>query len=136
VTCEACGRNYKPPRGTYFPGRQFCNARCKGDWMRTHWSGKNHPSWQGGGIYYYGPNWSEQRDAARARDNYTCQNPSCGLTEADHGRHLHVHHRKPFRSFGYVPRENEAYRAANALDNLVTLCPSCHIQVEFGAIHI
>jgi DEAD/DEAH box helicase domain-containing protein len=41
-----------------------------------------------------------------------------------------VHHRKPFRSFGYVRGENTAYMQANALDNLMTVCPTCHARVE------
>ena len=45
---------------------------------------------------------------------------------------LHVHHIRPFREYGYVPGENEHYRTANQLDNLVTLCPSCHRRAEAG----
>ena len=136
VECEACGRKFKRGRARYFPGRQFCNARCKGDWMRAHRNGEGHPSWEGGGIYYYGPNWDAQRDAARARDGYRCQNPACGLAEADHPVQLHVHHRRPFRSFGYKPGKNTLYLVANALENLVSLCSSCHVMAEFGTIDV
>jgi DEAD/DEAH box helicase domain-containing protein len=37
---------------------------------------------------------------------------------------------RPFRDFGYVPGENDYYRPANRLENLVTLCPSCHQRAE------
>jgi DEAD/DEAH box helicase domain-containing protein len=38
----------------------------------------------------------------------------------------------PFRSFGYVPGLNESFRPANRLENLATLCRSCHLRVEQG----
>jgi DEAD/DEAH box helicase domain-containing protein len=41
-----------------------------------------------------------------------------------------VHHIRPFREFGYIPGENENYLLANALDNLITLCPTCHHRAE------
>ncbi|MBI4772463.1 MAG: DUF1998 domain-containing protein [Chloroflexi bacterium] len=77
------------------------------------------------------------RDAARARDGYHCQ--QCELPEPASpapgegrggGRQHHIHHMRPFREFGYLPGENENYKQANALDNLLTLCPSCHARVE------
>jgi len=74
-----------------------------------------------------GPNWVEQRDRARARDGYRCR--QCGATERP-GRQHDVHHIVPFRDFGYVPGQNDAYLQANALDNLITLCRNCHAKVE------
>jgi len=68
---------------------------------------------------YYGTNWPVQRDAARVRDKFRCQ--FCGLPEGDHSHH--VHHLQPFRTFA-------SYEAANRLENLVTLCPSCHLRAE------
>ncbi|HEX2979203.1 MAG TPA: DEAD/DEAH box helicase [Anaerolineaceae bacterium] len=67
----------------------------------------------------YGPNWIVQRNRARERDHFTCQ--VCGAQEA--GRSHHVHHKTPFRNF-------PSYLAANQLDNLITVCPSCHRRVE------
>jgi DEAD/DEAH box helicase domain-containing protein len=75
----------------------------------------------------YGPNWSVQRDAARARDRYVCRN--CGAPERE-GRQHDVHHVTPFRAFGYVPGVNDLYQLANQLNNLITLCPACHRRVE------
>jgi DEAD/DEAH box helicase domain-containing protein len=75
----------------------------------------------------YGPNWTKQRNAARARDGYACV--VCGKPESS-GKEHHVHHRKPFRSFGYVRGENDTYLRANDLDNLMTVCPSCHVKIE------
>jgi DEAD/DEAH box helicase domain-containing protein len=77
----------------------------------------------------YGPNWQEQRQRVLERDEYRCR--TCG-TEGRSGQGLHVHHVRPFREYGYVPGHNDTYLLANALDNLVTLCPSCHRRAEQG----
>jgi DEAD/DEAH box helicase domain-containing protein len=68
---------------------------------------------------HYGPNWDAQRKNARRRDHFTCQ--VCGAVE--NGQTFHVHHKTPFRAFA-------SYAEANQLENLIPLCPSCHIQVE------
>jgi DEAD/DEAH box helicase domain-containing protein len=65
----------------------------------------------------YGPNWPVQRQRTLERDRYTCQ--TCGAINSP----LHVHHKTPFRSF-------ESYLQANRLDNLITLCSSCHRRAE------
>ncbi|RPI96348.1 MAG: DEAD/DEAH box helicase, partial [Chloroflexi bacterium] len=67
----------------------------------------------------YGPGWSKIRDRVRARDKYTCQ--VCGTVETT--RQHDVHHKTPFRAF-------TSFIEANRLENLVTLCHSCHRQVE------
>lgn len=74
-----------------------------------------------------GPDWPTQRDRARARDGYRCVR--CGAVERP-GRQHDVHHVIPFREFGWVPGENDRYREANRLTNLITLCPQCHRLVE------
>ncbi len=75
----------------------------------------------------YGPNWPEQRAAARARDGYVCR--TCGAPEQE-GRRHDVHHITPFRTFGYTPGVNDCYKLANRLDNLITLCAVCHRRTE------
>ena len=75
----------------------------------------------------YGPDWSEARAAARDRDGHHCR--QCGSPERE-GRAHDVHHLRPFREFGYVPGENRNDRQANALDNLITLCATCHHRAE------
>lgn len=77
----------------------------------------------------YGPNWQQQRNAARARDGYRCT--LCGAAEPV-GRQHDIHHKQPFRTFGYIPGQNDAYRQANVLENLATLCRACHQRVEQG----
>ena len=67
----------------------------------------------------YGPDWTRIRDRVRARDKYTCQ--VCGALETN--RQHDVHHKVPLRAFTSLAE-------ANRLDNLTTLCPSCHHKVE------
>jgi DEAD/DEAH box helicase domain-containing protein len=67
----------------------------------------------------YGPDWGKIRDRVRARDDYKCQ--VCGALEAS--RQHDVHHKVPFKAF--ISRED-----ANRLENLTTLCPTCHHKVE------
>lgn len=67
----------------------------------------------------YGVNWSQIREAVRKRDQFTCQ--VCGAKEVD--RQHDVHHKIPFRAFA-------SKAEANRLENLTTLCPSCHHKVE------
>ena len=73
----------------------------------------------------YGPNWASQRKLALERDGHACR--TCGA-----GGLLHVHHIRPFREYGYVRGQNEHYREANHVGNLITLCPSCHRRAEQG----
>ena len=75
----------------------------------------------------YGPEWQEQRARTRARDGYRCA--ECGAPERGSRQH-DVHHRIPFRAFGYVPGLNRNDREANLLGNLVLLCRRCHQRLE------
>lgn len=75
----------------------------------------------------YGPNWQQQRNQARERDQYRCTR--CGKPEAPNHQH-DVHHKTPFREFGYVPGFNDNYQEANRLDNLQTVCKACHRAIE------
>jgi DEAD/DEAH box helicase domain-containing protein len=67
----------------------------------------------------YGKDWERIRQAIRRRDKFICQ--SCGKVETT--QEFHVHHRIPFRQF---TRPEEA----NRFENLVTLCPTCHMKAE------
>jgi hypothetical protein len=99
----------------------FCSVKCMGDYYHKSgmFSGENSGTWAGGDINYYGPNWRIQRQKARERDNYTCQD--CGITEEPLGHELSVHHIKLFRDF------NGDWKSANELSNLLSLCEHpCH----------
>ena len=69
----------------------------------------------------YGSGWEDLRRRVINRDGHRCQ--VCGAS--DTLRPLHVHHIQPFRS--YTNSET-----ANQIQNLVTLCPTCHRQAETG----
>jgi DEAD/DEAH box helicase domain-containing protein len=73
----------------------------------------------------YGPDWPRIRDRVRARDKYTCQ--VCGAVETT--RQHDVHHKTPFRAFRAVDGSPDPAQA-NRLENLTTLCPSCHHKAE------
>jgi DEAD/DEAH box helicase domain-containing protein len=75
----------------------------------------------------YGPGWKIARRAALTRDGHTCR--QCGAAERE-GRSHDVHHIRPFREFGYVPSENHNDWEANQLENLITLCSTCHARAE------
>ena len=80
----------------------------------------------------YGPNWKRQRRKALKRDNFTCQ--ICGCTDFSPRTEPDVHHIYRRRAFGYIPGENENFRWANHLHNLISLCASCHRRVEMKVI--
>jgi DEAD/DEAH box helicase domain-containing protein len=76
----------------------------------------------------YGPGWNRLRDAVRLRDGYRCQ--VCGAAENGNRQH-DVHHKVPFRQFlSAVNEVPGSYGEANRMDNLITLCPSCHRKAE------
>jgi len=63
----------------------------------------------------YGPNWDKLRKKTLERDNYTCQR--CGYDPGCTGRSV------PLQAHHIVPRSDGG---ADSLDNLITLCRSCH----------
>lgn len=136
VECAYCGGKKKilPCRAEREQDNFFCDYACMGAWQSEHLSGKRSYAWKGGRVKYYGPNWQRQRRKARQRDNFRCQ--VCGIQENELNRELDVHHIVPFLEFGYVVGENAAYRKANRLTNLLSLCPTCHRQVEAGLVSV
>ena len=135
VPCDCCGILIeKFPSQLKTNAYHFCNSRCFGDWRIENWTGENNPLFRGGIPHYYGPNWYNQRKCARKRDDHTCQ--KCGKSEQDNGRALDVHHIIPFCEFDYAVGENENYKQANELSNLISLCMSCHQRVERGIISV
>ena len=65
----------------------------------------------------YGDDWDEIRQMIYRRDNFTCQ--SCGITHIK----LDVHHTIPYLDGG-----------SNEIDNLISLCRSCHMKIEHPLI--
>jgi hypothetical protein len=109
----------------------FCSRECQSIGYR----GDGHPRWKGGSqpILFDLSGWEEKRSEAISRDDGECY--VCGMNEYEHileyGRSFDIHHVKPRRDFftGDSWGEDE-FEAANSLDNLVTVCASCHGIVE------
>lgn len=89
-------------------------------------SGEDHHSWKGGYDDYYGPNWDDQRGECLERDGYKCQ--MCEDDKDSIGFEPDVHHISPLREFRHNGELD--YESANELDNLITLCRSCHVSIE------
>ena len=119
--CRYCGEHHEHLQ-SYAGGKSvFCDAECRDAWLREHNTGEKNPVWNGGKVGYYGPNWERQRKKTLERDDYRCQ--SCGIHNDDATIALNAHHIVPFKSFD--DREK-----ANRVDNLVSLCLSCHGKWE------
>jgi len=116
--CEICGKHVKKMRRDV-PSphkRRFCSPACanignKGD-GNIWWKGGYEP-------IASGSKWNIARKSARERDVYKCQD--CGISEKDLGKGLDVHH-----LVRDLPKER-----IHELNNLVSLCHSCHIKREW-----
>ena len=82
--------------------------------MEVKMSGENHPNWKGGIRDYSQTFRKKLRNLIKERDNWTCQ--ACGLKTKNTYK-LCVHH------------IDEDIKNDN-LDNLVTLCRSCHTRLH------
>ena len=80
--------------------------------------GEKNWAWRGGYDWNRGSDWGKQRRKTRKRDNNTCQ--CCGTTSKEVGKNLDVHHIIPYR----ISKSND-------LENLITLCPNCHIKADW-----
>lgn len=116
--CEVCNRPFLVPRSD--KKAKYCSKKCMN--IGNAKFGSSNPNWRGGGGYERGPNWQEQANKARKRDNYKC----LGCNKVQSSRKLHAHHVVPYRNF------NGDYLKANQLNNLVSLCQRCHNKVEHG----
>jgi hypothetical protein len=88
------------------------------DRISIAFTGEKHPMWKGGISKTRGDDWDIMRKKALKRDNYKCQ--FCGKT-----RKVVVHH-----IVGYNVSED------NSLDNLITLCVSCHVKLEWILVKV
>lgn len=111
--CKQCDNIFYTPNKRATQSK-FCSTDCWYTFLRENPT--LHPTWRGGFFPYYGPNWKQEADAARQRDNYTCQ--ECGRYRER--PKLDVHHIVPLRLFNYD------YSKANKIENLITLCKRCH----------
>lgn len=139
LKCVECGRPI--PRKPSLVGEArddqnvFCSPQCMGDAR----AGEGNPNFRGGDIRNYGPMWESQRLHRLELDRFRCRD--CGMTNEEsldeYNLSLAVHHKVPFRTF--YEDGTADYEAAHAIDNLVSLCASCHrkwealpVQPRFG----
>lgn len=126
VPCEWCGeKTEKQRRHIERDDHHFCSNSCNATYYANvkgngFSKGEDNPAWNGGATEnprYYGPNWNEQRDKALERDGGECV--KCGSESP-----LVVHHIKGRDEFDTT--EPGWWRDANVLENLKTLCRTCH----------
>lgn len=103
-----------------------CSKTCESEHRSNIFSGENSPVWKGGWDSKMNAGFQRQRRKAIQRDGGVCRN--CGATAEENGRALSVHHITPRREF--LDGDDFDSEAAHALDNLVTLCTSCHHTYE------
>ena len=108
----------------------LCTDECRSQWLSETFSGEGHPNWLGGGNEAYGSGWADVRSRALERDGYQCVH--CGVSCAELGRIPDVHHLIPVR--WYIESDQFTREDAHFLDNVVSLCSSCHRKAEFGKI--
>ncbi|QAS68872.1 eukaryotic-like five-Zn-finger DNA-binding protein [Haloferax tailed virus 1] len=115
--CVECGGSVeRSPSMVHSIDRIFCSDDCYDEHRRT------------GYTNYYGANWYQQRAKALRRDQHRCQD--CGVTSADLPREPDVHHIHPITRYKNSYDEPEWWERANRLENLITLCQSCHGKWE------
>lgn len=116
MDCENCGETFQCGRTEYMDGRKYCGMSCRiesGENLDINW------------VSEYGDMWHKSRYEALERDEWECV--ECGMSQSksksEFGVGLHVHHKKPYSEF-------DKDKNAHKLDNLVSLCASCHRKEE------
>jgi len=133
-SCANCNKQVKlKPYVRNKSNEVTCSKKCFKEYLSELRKGEANPQWKGGRFLYYGPNWQDQRSKALERDDYSCE--ECDMTRDSHYQHynedLHVHHKVPRRQIIDEDEPTfEQFELANSLDNLVTLCKSCHKKLE------
>jgi len=122
--CVECGKTVKRWPSQII-GAVLCSEECFSKYHTNNLTGEDNPNWKDGHRPTYGENWGEVRKEAIQRDGEKCK--ICGVGREEYinfnNRDLSVHHIKPLRSFDNVKK-------ANKLNNLVTVCSSCHMKIE------
>lgn len=133
LTCQFCGDDFTVNKTE--KDRKYCSRECFLKSHKERMQGENNPAWNGGSSYdkrsYRGDNWDKQKKKCYKRDNYKCQ--ICGVEcigrkeiNQDNGKKLiQCHHIKEFETI-----------KDNKLDNLITLCASCHTKLHEGVLKL
>jgi len=88
-------------------------------------SGKKHPNWKGGFDCYYGGSWYHCKKEVRKRDGVSCR--VCNEnSNVKYGVKPDVHHITPVRYWDI----KEEHEEMNHPRNLISLCRSCHRELE------
>lgn len=113
--CLQCGHSFRRTKASLGRNRlHFCSRKCSSQYQ----SGVQHPNYRGARDPNRGPLWERIAETIRVRDERKCR--KCGLAEAENrGKRLSVDHIRAWRTFTDKV-------AANAPENLVSLCQSCH----------
>lgn len=123
--CNICGDTFI---GKAASNPKYCSRECANEALRSD----NHVGGERPSRRYYGSNWQEQRVKAIIDDLGRCR--VCGMTDpehrVEHGVSIHVHHIRPFGTFLNKETGRFDTERANRVDNLVTLCHSCHRRWE------
>lgn len=130
LSCDECGATFERHPSGISGEVTLCGRDCFEAWLSESFSGDGHPNWRGGGNAAYGKGWNEVRKCALERDGHSCV--MCGTDSEELGRNPDVHHLLPVRAFVESPLMTEV--DAHTLENVVTVCPSCHRRAEFGHI--
>lgn len=130
LECAVCEKSFERYPSNITGEVSLCSETCRGEWLSEAFSGEGHPNWKGGGNGAYGQGWNAVREKALERDDYRCK--LCGATKSDLGRNPDVHHIAPVRIFDDLERLD--VEDAHFLDNVISLCISCHRKAEFGKV--
>lgn len=130
LVCPICGTEFDRFPSEVNDGVNLCSNACRAAWLSDAFRGEGHPNWKGGGNEEYGTGWGEVRGQALERDGYRCV--VCSETMETMGRKPDVHHIESVRTF--IESEKHSVEDAHRLDNVISLCISCHRKAEFGKI--
>lgn len=121
-TCKNCNANFtKKPWQVRRKGctSSYCSSECRNHFRKEHQSGKASPFWTGGVSRKRGALWHITRKLVVKR-----QNGNCASCKKHIGHRLAVHHVIPFREWCSAID-------ANHISNLIGLCQSCHMRLEW-----
>ena len=122
--CPNCEKTWFVLPWQITQGARFCCRQCYREFRRKQsLQTPNH-------LFYVSYAWQSLRRRIKTRDGYTCQ--QC-RTIFDHtSRSLTVHHIKPRLLFEGTT--SKIHPEADAPNNLLSLCSSCHQSVHVGRI--
>lgn len=129
-SCTVCDGTVERYPSEFGGDVTVCSEDCRRTWLSESFSGDGHPNWKGGGNEPYGTGWSAIRRRSLERDDFACL--ICAKTKAEIGRNPDVHHIIPVRAF--IESDRHQKSDAHTLDNVISLCVTCHRKADFGKL--